>query len=227
MKRLIYLLYFCVLLTAVSWRLANASSELPELMSVKLQENQAGTDLILTFNRLVRPTTRFSGPANCLTLDFIDVSISDNLTDRAFAGRDLKIGWVAISPLKENLIRARLYIQPHCLAAVRYSDQDVVVRLTEKTQIKPDQNGESRNLLNPHEDENSPAVISLQEAPFRPAVEELAAQAGIELKLSGKLPELFSLEFEASSPVEALQAIADICSLRFYRKGKIWFMTGV
>ncbi len=227
MKRLIYLFYFCVLLTAISWRLASASSELPELLSVRLHENKSGTDLIFTFNRMVKPTTKFSGQANCLTLDFAETSISEKLPEKAFAGRDLKLGWLADSPLKENLVRARLYIQPHCLAAVRYSGQDVIVRLTEKTQAKPAQNGESRNLLNPHEDKNSPAVISLQEAPFRPAVEELAAQAGIELKLSGTLPESFSLELEASSPVEALQAIADVCNLRFYREGKIWFMAGV
>ncbi len=227
MKRLIYLFYFCVLLTAVSWRLARASSELPELISVKLNENRAGTDLVLTFNRMVRPATRFSGQANCLTLDFSGTSITDDLCERAFAGRDLKLGWIAVSPLRENLVRARLYLKPHCLAAVRYSGQNIIVRLTEKTQINPRQNNENRNLLNPQEDKNSPAVISLQEAPFKPAVEELAVQAGIELELSGKLPETFSLEFEASSPVEALQAIADVCNLRFYREGKIWFMAGV
>jgi len=227
MKRLIYLFYFCVLLTAVSWRLASASSELPELLTVRLNENRSGTDLVFSFNRMVRPATRFSGQANCLTLDFAGSSISEQLSDKAFAGRDLKLGWLASSSLKENLVRARLYIQPHCLAAVRYSGQDVIVRLTEKTQAQPDSDNDSRNLLNPHEDKNSPAVISLQEAPFRPAVEELAVQAGIELKLSGTLPESFSLEFEASSPVEALQAIADVCNLRFYREGKVWFMAGV
>lgn len=227
MKRLIYLFYFCILLTAISWRLASASSELPELLSVRLHENKSGTDLVFTFNRMVKPATKFSGQANCLTLDFAEASISDTLPEKAFAGRDLKLGWLADSPLKENLVRARLYIQPHCLAAVRYSGQDVIVRLTEKIQTKPDRNGESRNLLNPQEDKNSPAVISLQEAPFKPAVEELAIQAGIELKLSGKLPESFSLECEASSPVEALQAIAEVCNLRFYREGKIWFMAGV
>jgi len=227
MKRLIYLFYFCVLLTAVSWRLASASSQLPELLTVRLDENRSGTDLVFSFNRMIRPTTRFSGQTNCLTLDFADASIAEQLSDKAFAGRDLKLGWLASSPLKENLVRARLYIQPHCLAAVRYAGQNVIVRLTEKTQTQPESNSDSRNLLNPHEDKNSPAVISLQEAPFRPAVEELAVQAGIELKLSGTLPESFSLEFEASSPVEALQAIADVCNLRFYREGKVWFMAGV
>lgn len=227
MKRLIYLFYFCVLLTAVSWRLASASSQLPELLTVRLDENRYETDLIFSFNRMVRPATKFLGQTNCLTLDFANVSIAAQLSDKAFAGRDLKLGWLANSSLKENLVRARLYIQPHCLAAVRYTGQDVIVRLTERTQAEPDADSDSRNLLNPHEDKNSPAVISLQEAPFRPAVEELAAQAGIELKLSGKMPESFSLEFEASSPVEALQAIADVCNLRFYREGKVWFMAGV
>lgn len=226
MKRLIYLFCFCVLLTAVSWRLASASSELPELLTVRLHETSGATDLVFAFNRVVRPKTRFSGQANCLTLDFSDASISGKLSDKAFAGRDLKLGWLANSSQKENLVRARLYIQPHCLATVRYSGQEVIVRLTEKSQVKQDSSGDSRNLLNPHEDKNSPAVISLQEAPFRPAVEELAVQAGIELRLSGKLPESFSLEFEASSPVEALQTIADVCNLRFYREGKVWFMVG-
>ncbi|HMM59447.1 MAG TPA: hypothetical protein PKC25_04860 [Candidatus Rifleibacterium sp.] len=227
MKRLIYLFYFCVLLTAVSWRLASASSDLPELQSVRLHEASVGTDLVFSFNRMVRPATRFSGQENCLTLDFADASIAEQLAEKAFAGRDLKLGWLASLPPRENLVRARLYIQPHCLAAVRYSGENVIVRLTEKTQVKSDENSDDRKLLNPHEDKNSPAVVSLQEAPFRPAVEELASQAGIELRLSGNLPEAFSLELEASSPVEALQAIADVCNLRFYREGKVWFMAGV
>jgi hypothetical protein len=82
-------------------------------------------------------------------------------------------------------------------------------------------------LLNPFESNYSPAVISLQDAPFEPAVRELAGQAGIDLKFAGSLPESFSVELEAVSPLEALKSIAEICRLRFFHDGKVWVMAGV
>ena len=57
-------------------------------------------------------------------------------------------------------------------------------------------------------------------------LEELAAQAGIEIRLVAPLPEVFSLELETASPVEALHGIAQLYNLRFYREGKVWFMSG-
>lgn len=217
--------YFLVLLSAVSWRLAGASSKVPQLNSAIINEKAGETDIVLSLNHLVKPSILLAGKENCLILDFPDTLLAENLYRKALVSRDLKLGYLVRAETDIVKTRVRLFIRPECLASIRYSNHDVIIRLAEKIGM----NGHVENdkvLLNPQENRNSPAVISLQDAPFRPALLELASHAGIDLQFAGRTPENFSLELEASSPLEALQGIADVCSLRFYRDGKVWYMAG-
>lgn len=226
MKRVIYMFYALVLLSALSWRLASASSEAPQILGFMIREQAGETDIVLSLSRMVKPFAQFSGRNNCLVLEFPGAVVAENLFKKAFTGRDLKLGYLAGQVDEETRAKVRLYIRQECLASIRYSEHDVIVRLAEKASLAGQNTEEEKALLNPQEEKYSPAVISLQDAPFQPAVMELATQAGIELKLAGQLPEVFSLELEAASPFEALRSIADVCNLKLERDGKVWMMSG-
>ncbi len=226
MKRTIYFFYFCILLSATTWRLANAGSAKHQLKNVFVVESEGSSDLVMSMDKIVKPISRFSGTKNCLTLDFPATEVSPEIAGKALAGRDIKLAYLDEGDSEDGFARLRIYIKSDCLAAVRFADNKVIVRLTEKSGMSGEEAGDSKVLLNPQESNYSPAVISLQDAPFEPAVQELAGQAGIELRFAGPLPELFSLELEAASPLEALKGIADVCKLRFFRDGKTWVMSG-
>lgn len=226
MKRMIYVLYLCILLSAFSWRLANAGSARQQIKSISIVEAEGTSDLIVLMNKIATPISKFSGQKNCLTLDFPATEVSPEITGKSVAGRDVKLAYVDNGNAESGFARLRVYIRPDCLAAVRFSENCVIVRLTEKSGMFEPEAVNSKVLLNPQESNYSPAVVSLQEAPFEPAVRELAGQAGIELRLSGTLPESFSLELESVSPLEALKSIAEVCRLKFFRDGKAWVMSG-
>ncbi len=219
-------MYFCILLSAATWRLANAGSAKQQLKSISIVESEGYSDLVMSMDKIVKPVSRFSGQKNCLTLDFPATEVSPEIAGKALAGRGIKLAYLDKGSAEDGLTRLRLYIKSDCLAAVRFAENNVIVRLTEKSGMFEAEEAGSKVLLNPQESSYSPAVVSLLDAPFEPAVRELAGQAGIELKLSGSLPESFSLELEAVSPLEALKSIADVCKLRFFRDGKTWVMGG-
>lgn len=226
MKRLLLFITLAVSFSLFFWPSAKASPDFAKIIDFAIFEKTDEVDVIISMNRLVKPATRFSGEYNCLTLDFDRTHVDEDLLHRAFAGRALQLAYLTVIEDAKRSSRVRFYIRQDFLASVRYAGNDVVVRLAEKSGFAGRDKNDTKTLLNPQEDNYSPAVISLHDAPFQPVVEELAAQAGIEIKLVGSLPETFSLELETTSPVEALHGIAQLCNLRFYREGKIWFMSG-
>ena len=82
------------------------------------------------------------------------------------------------------------------------------------------------SLMNPMENNNSQIVVSLEEAPFKSVVSEIAAQAVIDIAFKGKLPETFSINLQSEDPFNALCSIAIKTGVNFYRDGKTWFMEG-
>ena len=226
MKRAIYLVYFCILLTALSWRLANAGPAQNRIEKISFSEAENNTDIVISMDNLVKPQARYIGANNCLTLDFPGTVVAPELTGNTFAGRDIKLAYLKEGVADGDLSRMRFYLKPHCLASLRFYDKGVIVRLSEKSVMLRPGNAESKLLLDPKESGYSPAVISLQDAPLEPVLRELAGQAGIDLTIAGKLPETFSLELEAASPFEALKTIAEVCRLRFVREGKTWILSG-
>ncbi len=226
MKRTIYLIYFFILLSAVSWRLANADSSLHRIENISFSEGEGMTEVIILMNDLVKPLARYVGQNNCLTLDFPGTKTVAETSGKTYAGRDIKLAYLKDGLEDGGLARMRFYIRPDCLASVRFADNRIMVRFAEKSfLVKPGVAG-SKLLLDPKESGYSPAVISLQDAPLEPVIRELAGQAGLDIQLSGRVPETFSLELEAASPFEALKTIAEVCRLRFFRDGKTWIISG-
>ncbi len=226
MRRILLLAVFVFVLPFFLWPVAEAKHDFAGITDFAVFEKTDEVDVIISMTRLTRPATRFSGEHNCLTLDFAQTQIDAELLQRAFAGRAIKLAYLTTTDGVKRGSRVRFYIRPDFLASVRYAGNDVIVRLTEKASFANRDKNETKTLLNPQEGSYSPAVISLHDAPFQPVIEELAAQAGIEIRLVAPLPEVFSLELETASPVEALHGIAQLYNLRFYREGKVWFMSG-
>lgn len=221
----IYLFYLVVLFSALTWRLVNADSGVPRLTAFSINERKGFTDLLLSMNKLQKPIAVFSGTDNSLSLDFNGVLINKNLVEKAFSGRDFRLAYFVENSKEDKISRVRLFPQPGCLATVRYQQDDVLVRLSAPKSLSIRKLRKNRSLINPQEEKNSPAVISLQNAPLVPAVTELATKAGIEVKFGDALPETFSLEVDAPTPFEAIKSLAKSCNLSFRREGKFWLLT--
>lgn len=220
----IYFFYLLILFSALTWRLVNADSGQPGLMAFSINEREEGTDLLICMNKLQKPAAVFSGTDNSLSLDFESVSVKENLLKKAFHGRDLRLAYFVENDEENKTARVRLFPKHGCLASVRYQNNNIVVRLSAQNTVLSRRTRKNRYLINPQEEKNSPAVISLQNAPLVPVVTELAAKAGIEVRFGDSLPETFSLEVDAPTPLEAIKFLARSCNLSFRREGKFWLL---
>ncbi|NCB37957.1 MAG: hypothetical protein EOM80_04235 [Erysipelotrichia bacterium] len=219
----IYIVYLIILFAAAGWRLARASSELPRIEDFIIDEREGETDVRLRLSMLKKPSVRYEGRDQCLILEFSGADIAPMLAKKAFAGRDLKLGYM-VGADTDHRSRVRLFIRPECLATIRYVENTVVVRLAEKSGFADAFAADEKKLLDPREEKYAPAVLSLHESPFEPAVLELASKAGVKLEFAGNIPEFFSAELEAPTPLDALKAIAAAHNLEFYRRGPVWYM---
>jgi len=223
-QRRIYMFYFIVLLSALSWRLASAGSSVQILENVRIEERDADTEIVISLNAAKRPAASFVGANRCLILDFSQTKIGQSLVKKAYASRDLCLGYIVAPSQRPDDVRACLYIRPGCLATLRYQNSDVIVRISEKTALVVPNLIEPGFLLSPAEEKYAPTVISLHAAPLLPVIEELAKLAGIELELPGSLPSKISVELQAASPLDALKELSKICGLEFVRRGPVWFI---
>jgi len=224
-RRRIYLFYLIVLLSAMFWRLANAgdSRKMPDLLSINEQVGE--TEVTICLHAADRPAVSFSGDDKCLVLDYQKVLTGWALAQKAYASRDLRLGYVTELHGRPGTARVRLYIRQGCLASLRYRGNDVVVRIAEKTSLSANAPITPGVLLSPNEDKYSPAVVSLHDAPLWPVVKELAELAGVEVESSGSLPERFSAELQAASPLDALKELAARLNLELVRRGQNWLIS--
>lgn len=222
MQRRIYMFYFFVLLFALSWRLVSAGSSFCRVENFKIEEHASETEIVVSLNSENRPAAQFLSDSRCLILDFNNTLVAGHLAEKAFAGRDIRLGYVTRSLQKNDSARIRLYIRSGCLASLRYNGTEVIVRVAGKTSLSAPATVEAGLLLSPAEEKYAPAVISLHDAPLLPVINELAALAGIQVELYGDLPDHFSTETQADNPLDALKSIAQSCGLDMARRGQVW-----
>jgi len=213
--------YLIVLLSALSWRLANAGSDMCMLVDLKIEERESETEVVVALTDVCRPVASFNGEQQSLVLDFAGAVVEKKLAEKGFASRDLRLGYVVGSSGQPENARVRLYIRAGCLASIRYKDSDVIIRLAENTAMSTQASVEQGFLLSPDEEKYAPVIISLSDVPLLPVIEELAAVSELEIELSGSLPERFSIEIQADNPLEALKKIARNCDLELVRRGQI------
>jgi len=221
-QRRIYMLYFIVFLFALSWRLASAGSGFSGIYNIAVEELAGETGIVVSLTQVNRPVVSFSGEDKCLVLDFKNVSVKEKLVDTAFTSRDLRLGYITTLSQKPDRARIRLYLKPGCLASIRYSGSNVIVRLAEKKAMAASATIEPGFLLSPAEEKYAPVVISLHDAPLLPVITELADIAGLQIELTGILPERFTLEAQSDSPLDAIKSISQACDLELIRRGQAW-----
>jgi hypothetical protein len=213
--------YLIVLLFALSWRLVSADSRFSGISGIAVEELDGETGIVFSLTHVNRPAVSYSGEDKCLVLDFKDASVADKLVDKAFSGRDLRLGYVTTLPQNHGNARVRLYLRPGCLASIRYSGSDVIVRIAEKTAMAATATVEPGLLLSPAEEKYAPVVISLHDAQLLPVITELAEIAGLQIEISGNLPARFTLEAQSDSPIDAMRNIARACDLDLIRRGQV------
>jgi len=221
----IYTVYLIVLLLALSWRLASAGSGLSGITSIDVHERENETEVVVALTGVYRPAVSFSGEDRCLVLDFKDVAIAGELTEKAYASRDLRLGYITTLPQKPDTVRVRLYLRAGCLASIRYANNDVMIRIAEKSAMAVPASIEPGFLLSPAEEKYAPVVISLHEAPLLPVINELADISGLQIEIAGTIPERFTLEAQSDSPIEAMKRIAQTCDLELFRRGQVWHIS--
>lgn len=225
-----------VLLSAISWRVTRAYPSLSEIKEVNIVESENQTLINIDLSKTTKVVPYLKGSENCFILEFDKSIIGENLKTKAFASRDVKLGYLsAISdekkadknakPVSNKKVKAKFFLKPECLPSIKYLNNKVVLKLSIKENLnKPNQ--PSNSLMHPSENKFAPVVLSLENAPFKPVVSEIAAQAGMDLHFKGIFPETFSIELQSEDPFNAICSIAVKTNTNFYRDGKTWYMEG-
>ncbi len=219
------MVYLIILLFALSWRLANAGSSFSGISGIEVDERATDTEIVISMTHINRPAASFSGEDRCLVLDFKDIAAAGQLTEKAYAGRDLRLGYLTALPQKPDTTRVRLYLRAGCLASIRYSGNDVIVRIAEKAAMAVPATIEPGFLLSPAAEKYAPVVISLHDAPLLPVINELAEVSGLQIEIAGSLPARFTLEVQSDNPVDAMKQIAQACDLELFRRGQVWHIS--
>lgn len=226
-----------ILFSAISWRVTKAYPSLSELKEVNIAESENQTMVTINLSKPTKVVPYLKGTENCIVLEFDKAVISENLKKKAFASRDIKLAYLSIANNEPNKdkniktkpnkkVKAKFFFKPDCLPSVKYSKDEVALKLSVKDNLAKALQKPSNTLLHPSEEKYAPVVISLEDAPFKPVVSEIASQAGMDLKFKGNLPETFSIELQSEDPFEAICAIAVKTKMKFYRDGKIWYLEG-
>jgi hypothetical protein len=222
MKRVIYLIYFMILISAIFYRTVKADSTAVNkkiINKITVNKVKNGTEVVIGLNGKIRPESVFYPKENSVVLDFSDTKALKDLPE-AFVAENLKLGCLTSS---DNKTRVKLYSKEGSRMSLVYSGNDVIVRIksnSKTTQMK------SGLLVHPSEKKFSQAILSLNDSLFEPLVKELANEAEIDLRLGDDVPERISANFETSTPFEALRNIAYENNLKFYRDGTVWYLSG-
>ena len=232
----IYIFYIMVLLSAISWRVTRAYPSLSEIKDINIIESENQTLINIDLSKAAKVVPYLKGSENCFILEFDKSTITESLKTKAFASRDVKLGYLSLVSEEKNVnksskpvinkkVKAKFFLKPECIPSIKYLDNKVVLKLSVKENLnKPNQ--PSNSLMHPSENKFAPVVLSLENAPFKPVVSEIAAQAGMDLHFKGNFPETFSIELQSEDPFNAICSIAVKTNSNFYRDGKIWYLEG-
>ncbi len=233
----IYMFYILILFSAISWRVTRAYPTLSEINKVDIKESANQTLVTINLSKPTKVIPYLKGIENCLVLEFDKSIISETLKTKAFASRDIKLGYItSLNNCSKNnknpkdkaikKVKAKFFFKPDCIPSVKYLNDKVTLKLSVKENLAKAPQQPSNSLLLPTEEKYAPVVISLEDAPFKPVVSEIAAQAGMDIHFKGKTPETFSIELESEDPFNAICSIAVKTNMKFYRDGKTWYLEG-
>ncbi len=231
----IYMLYLIILFSAISWRVTRAYPTLSEIKEVNITELDHQTMVTINLSKSTKVVPYLKSSENCIVLEFDKATISDNLKKKAFTSRDIKLGYISTAnnnketnekPKNKKTVKAKFFFKSDCLPSVKYSSDKVALKLSVKDSLAKNTQQPTNTLLHPGEQKYAPVVISIEDAPFKPVVSEIANQAGMDLQFKGEIPETFSIELQSEDPFEAICSIAVKTKMKFYRDGKIWYLEG-
>lgn len=233
----IYIIYLFILLSALSWRVTKAYPSLTEIKNIDISEADSLTLVTINLSKPTKVVPFLKKIDNCIILEFDKAYMSENLKSKAFSGRDIKLAYLSAlnktssktkdsKPQNIKKVRAKFFIKPDCLPTVKYSDNKVTLKLSVKDNLSKITDEPYHSLMKPTDNNNSPIVISLEKAPFKSVVAEIASQAGMNIEFKGKVPETFSIDLQSKDPFNALCSIAVETGMNFYKDGKIWIMEG-
>lgn len=221
-NRLIYASYMVILMMAVTWRLVSAESSISSIEKLVISEKTGSSSISIGLNRPSVPLVDFDVEENRLNLVFPKTAINETLLNKPFISRNLRMGYLAADEKGKKAV-IRLFLKQNCLSTVRYDNNQIVISVSQKKSSKKP-GRKQKNLINPGDERHSPAVISLHNAPLIPVVKELADGAGIDLVFADNLPATFSIEYEATSPFEAIKAIARAEGLNLVPHNGVWIL---
>ena len=226
-----------ILLSAISWRVTRAYPSLSEIQDINITETDNQTLINIALSKTAKVVPYLKSSENCIILEFDKSTIAESMKTKAFASRDLKLGYLSVvspakssekqsKPISNKKVKAKFFFKQDCLPSVKYLENKVVLKLSVKENMNKHNLQPSNSLMHPSENKFSPVVISLENAPFKPVVSEIAAQAGMDLHFKGEFPETFSIELQSEDPFNAICSIAVKTNTNFYRDGKTWYMEG-
>ncbi len=222
----IYLIYFLILVGAMSYRLVSASDtrDICIISDLQVVSQPDGFLASLKLNSMRKPVINYCSVENSVSLQFGNARLADSLVDSPFASKEIKLAYFTQNKEKKT-VKARIFFNSQAPPKIRVNDGEVVIRLTN---LKTRKNFKisKKELMNPNSAKNAPVVLNLVDAPLRPVLHELARNAGLNLRLSGKLPARLSLALDASDPMTAIRKLADVSKSRLINHGDHWNFNG-
>lgn len=229
-----------MLFFAISIQVTKAYTRFSEIEKVNISETNKITVIEISFSKPTKVVPYLKNKDNCIILEFDKAAISSKIKNRAFANRDVKLGYLyelnntdldndTDKKKSDKKVMAKFYLKQECLPSFKQSKNKVTLKLCIKENDDKSNNKKHKphnTLLKPGEEKYSPVFISLEDASFKTVVTQLASQAGVDLLFKGKLPDNFSIELQSEDPLTALYSIAEKTNAKFYREGKIWYMEG-
>lgn len=223
MSKIVFL-FILVVSGSVLFSIANAYPESKiELFSVTEQDQK--TIIKLHYQGHMDPIISYMNSDNSIRVDFPNTFIQSNVEKKAVTAKGLKLAYLITSGCQQSFTGLRVFAEDNRIASFRKTSDTIFLYLRKANNYSLDDTSEGM-LVCPTDQKFAPVILDLQNVPLITVVEELSLSAGVNIRFSGILPERFSIDLQASDPMDAIETIAKKTNLIFHRDTDKYWLIG-
>lgn len=219
MKKIISL----ILILYVSYHFLPIARAFYRPLITAFEYSKANKCIVIDLTDGKEPVVSYEKNDSSLIIEFPDYSISKKINKKAIAAEGIKLAYLADYSVPYRYSRLKIYTENDKFLSIKTEKNKISLFIRANEDFEDGIS--TNNLLAPKSKQYSPVILQLQEAPLIPVLQKLSDSAGLQLKLSGVLPQNINLEIEAPSPEEAIKHISDKYNLKFYRTEKYFWIS--
>ncbi|NLM16459.1 MAG: hypothetical protein GX221_01935 [Candidatus Riflebacteria bacterium] len=224
-RLLVFSLFFFSFALFTKFKSMHAYSKRPFLAAVEMKASAGITELFFKVNNYqnIEPVVLYNNISNAGVISFPGLYASADLKEKPYASEELKLFY--ISPQQHSNTDVKVFMREGTRGIFQPVEGGFSLRIV-KSSLRSQGKSNIKLPENPGVAKNRPASVKISSQPLLPVILKLASEAGVSVKFKGKIPENFTAEIAADSPIKAIDEICDALSLKFYREGKTWFIEG-